>query len=279
MVILVMFDDAEQRPETFGSGGWRGVIQSVQRAAAILRALGSGSPSLGVTELAERLGLAKPTVHGLLRTLEQTGLVSQDVTTGKYFLGPGVLQLGNAYLAGSELRARSMMRAAALARQVNEVVWVAVLTGEQVMVIHHEFRPDDEVQILEVGATIPWHACALGHAIVAHLDDADVDRLLREPRRALTGRTRTSPEALRKALAAVRDKGVAVENQEANVGDAGLAAPLFDHSGGPVGSLGVVGPADRLLARGCRTTLTRAVVEVARGVSRDLGASRAAPPR
>ena len=82
------------------------MIQSVDRAARILHELGSGSPTLGVTELGARLGLAKPTVHGLLRTLEGSGLVSQDVATGRYSLGPGVLQLGNAYLAGSELRAR-----------------------------------------------------------------------------------------------------------------------------------------------------------------------------
>ena len=42
------------------------MIQSVQRAAQILAVLGSGTPRLGVTEIAERVGLAKPTVHGLL---------------------------------------------------------------------------------------------------------------------------------------------------------------------------------------------------------------------
>ena len=72
-------------------------------------------------------------MHGLFRTLEHTGLVSQDVATGRYSLGPGVLQLGNAYLAGSELRARSMLRAGALALQVNEAVWVSVLVDEAVM--------------------------------------------------------------------------------------------------------------------------------------------------
>ena len=79
------------------------MIQSVQRAAQILGVLGSGTPRLGVTEIAERVGLAKPTVHGLLRTLEADDLVAQDPETGKYSLGPGVLQLGNAYLDGSEL--------------------------------------------------------------------------------------------------------------------------------------------------------------------------------
>ena len=72
----------------------------------------------------------------------------------------------------------------------------------------------------------------------------------------------------------MRDKGFAVENQEANVGDAGLAAPVFDHSGHAVGSIGVVGPAERLLTRTARAQLSRAVVETARAVSRDLGAAR-----
>jgi DNA-binding IclR family transcriptional regulator len=254
------------------------VIQSVDRAARILHELGSGTPTLGVTELGARLGLAKPTVHGLLRTLEQGGLVSQDVATGRYSLGPRVLQLGNAYLAGSELRSRSMLRAGSLARQVDEAVWVSVLVDDAVMVVHHEFRPDDAVQILEVGATIPWHACALGHAIVAAMPEGDVDVLLAQPLRALTGRTRTTPDAVRKALGAVRDKGFAVENQEANVGDGGIAAAVFDHAGRAVGSLGVVGPAERLLARPARARLSRAVVETARAVSRDLGATRASLP-
>lgn len=260
-----------------GEAGGAQVIQSVDRAARILHELGSGSPTLGVTELGARLGLAKPTVHGLLRTLEASGLVSQDVATGRYSLGPRVLQLGNAYLAGSELRARSMLRAGALARDVNEAVWIGVLVDDVVMVVHHEFRPDDAVQILEVGATVPWHATALGHAIAAGLPDRELTALFALPRRPLTGRTKTDEGALRTALAAVRDKGVAVENQEANVGDAGIGAPILDHAGRVVGSLGVVGPAERLLQRQARTRLARAVTDTARAISRDLGASRSLP--
>src|SRR6202021_2064980 len=145
------------------------MIQSVQRAAQILGVLGSGTPRLGVTEIADRVGLAKPTVYGLLRTLEKHDLVVQDPDSGKYSLGPGVLQLGNAYLDGSELRARSLLWAEALAQRANEAGWGPALSGPQVIVLHHVFRPDNTVQILEVGAAIPWHACALGHAIVAYL--------------------------------------------------------------------------------------------------------------
>src|SRR6202034_1812673 len=197
------------------------MIQSVQRAAQILGVLGSGTPRLGVTEIAERLGLAKPTVHGLLRTLEANELVAQDPETGKYSLGPGVLQLGNAYLDGSDLRVRSLRWAESLARQATEAVWVATLSGFRVIVLHHVFRPDDTVQILEVGATIPWHACALGHAIVAHRPAPEQSRALAEDLAPLTGQTKTTRAALTHALAQVRRHGYAVEDQEATVGDAG----------------------------------------------------------
>jgi len=191
------------------------MIQSVERASRILAILGSGTPRLGVTEIAERAGLAKPTVHGLLRTLEKHDLVEQDADTGKYSLGPAVLLLGNAFLDGSELRARSLLWAESLAQRANEAVWVASLSGRRVIVLHHVFRPDNTVQILEVGAAIPWHACALGHAIVAYLPEAQRARALAGDLVPLTGRTKTTRAALSRALARVRRRGYAVEDQEA----------------------------------------------------------------
>ncbi|WP_051457835.1 IclR family transcriptional regulator [Microbispora sp. ATCC PTA-5024] len=252
------------------------MIQSVERAALILKALGSGTPRLGVTEIAERVGLAKPTVHGLLRTLAACELVVQDSDTGKYALGPAVLQLGNAYLDGSELRARSLLWADSLAQRVNEAVWVATLSGTRVIVLHHVFRPDDVVQILEVGAAIPWHACALGHAIAAH--DPRREELLSDDLPPLTGLTRTTRPALEEALAEVRRRGYAVEDQEAALGDAGVAAPVFGRDGTPAGAVGVVGPAERLLDPARRDAITLAVRETARALSRDLGAPRSISP-
>src|SRR5215469_7325014 len=250
------------------------MIQSVERAAQILGVLGSGTPRLGVTEIAGRVGLAKPTVHGLLRTLEAHDLVAQDPDTGKYSLGPGVLQLGNAYLDGSELRARSMRWAESLAQRADEAVWVATLSGSRVIVLHHVFRPDNTVQILEVGAAIPWHACALGHAIAASLPQTSCARLLTADLVPLTGRTKTTRAALSRALAQVRKLGYAIEDQEATVGDAGIAAPIVNREGTVAGAIGVVGPAERLLAAIVRDELARAVVDAARSISRDLGAGR-----
>jgi len=250
------------------------VTRAVERAAQILLALASGTPRLGVSEISELVDIPKPTVHTMLRTLERQGLVVQEAEGGKYALGPAVLQLGNAYLDGSELRARSASWAERLARQTGEAVWVGVLSGHNVVVVHHAFRPDDLVQILEVGAAVPWHACALGQAIAASLDDGARKALLAGPLPRLTGRTVTDPEALHQTLVAVRERGYAVEDQEATLGDAGLAAPVYDWSGRTVGALGLVGPVDRLLGAGPERRLADAVRTTARALSRDLGAGR-----
>jgi DNA-binding IclR family transcriptional regulator len=251
------------------------VIQSVERAAQILKALGSDAPRLGITELSERLGLAKATVYGLLRTLESEQLVEQDPETGKYRLGPALLQLGNTFLDNHELRARSLLWSESLANRANEAVKVGVLHGASILIVHHVFRPDNSVQLLEVGASIPWHACAVGKAIVASLTPQRRDELIQGDLPKLTGHTITSPAALTKELAKVDRLGYAVEDQETIIGEAGIASPVFDNRGGVAGSIGVSGPAERLIPSGPDPAILASVREVARALSRDLGAGRA----
>jgi len=250
------------------------LVQSVRRATKILQELATAGPRMGVTELAERIGVAKPTMHALLRTLEADGLVVQDPETGKYLLGPALLRLGNAYLETQELRGRSLTWADTLANRTREAVWVAILTGDRVLVVHHAFRPQGAVQILDVGASIPWSTCALGKAIVAFGPPADGERLLKAELPVLTGASISDRKKLRAQLEQVRRVGCAFEDQESALGDAGIAAPVFDRSGRVVGAMGIVGPVERLLVETAREEHALAVREVARNLSRDLGAPR-----
>ena len=259
------------------SGARRGTIQSVDRAARILKVLASGPRRLGVSEIADRLGLPRPTIHGLLQTLQAHGFVEQDRESDKYQLGAGLLHLGNSYLDLNELRGRSIVHAERLAQRTRAAVRVGVLHGPVVMVVHHVFRPDDAFQVLEVGAQLPAHASALGKAILAFGPPETVDDLTAEALPKLTRRTLTA-SALRKELAEIRERGVARERDEAVLGEASLAAPIFDHAGHAVGAIAVVGATEDLLPRAPARELVGAVTDAARGVSRELGAPRW-PPR
>lgn len=261
-------------PNATNSGSRRrGTIQSVDRSARILKALAGGPRRLGVSQLADQLGLSRPTVHGLLQTLQAHGFVEQDRDSDKYQLGAGLLHLGNSYLDHNELRARSIVHAERLAQSSGEAVRVGVLHGPSVVIVHHVFRPDAVFQVLEVGAQLPAHASALGKAMLAWAPQAAVDDLTAEPLARLTNRT-LSASGLRAELSEVREKRLARERDEAVIGESSVAAPIFDHGGHAVGAIGVAGDTQRVLPRGPARGLAAAVVEAARAISRELGAGR-----
>lgn len=216
-------------------------IQSIERAAAVLRLLTGRSLRRGVADLADELELPRGTVHGILRTLKAVGFVEQDGDSGKYQLGAALLHIGSSYLDGNELRRGAITWAEALAAQTGESVRIGTLHEHLVLIVHHVLRPEDRRHTLEVGSLLPVHATALGKALVAH--------------------------------GQVSDLGWASEVGELLPGVASIAAPVEDRNRQVVGAVGISGAIDRLCQDGSpRRELAGYVMDCARAISRDLGA-------
>jgi DNA-binding IclR family transcriptional regulator len=251
------------------------VIQSVDRAIRILLAL-QGERRLGIAELAARLELAPSTVHGIVKTLAAHNLVVQDAASGRYQLGPAVLRLGNVYLDTLELRSRAVPWSEELARRTGMAVRTGVLAADDVVIIHHEPRPDGSRQMPEIGIVIPAHASALGKAQLAFLPAA-AKSMLAAAHRSMTGETLTDADELREQLAAIARTAVAEEKDEAVLGESSLAAPIFGADGAAVGAIAVVLPTTDWPVG---ESVLDALREAARNISRELGATRwPVPPR
>jgi DNA-binding IclR family transcriptional regulator len=249
-----------------------GTIQSIERAAAILRLLSGRSRRLGVADLAGELELPKGTVHGLLRTLQAVGFVEQDAETGKYQLGPALLHMGSSYLDGNELRTRALNWSDSLAARTREAVRIGTLHESRVLIVHHVFRPDDSLQTLDVGSLLPAHATALGKALLAHHPYL-ADEMAKPGLPAFTDATIVDPERLQRELERIRQRGWASEIGELSPGQVSVAAPVIDRTGMTVGAMAIFGPPERLLAaRQPRGELVAHVRDAARAVSRELGA-------
>jgi DNA-binding IclR family transcriptional regulator len=247
------------------------VIQSVDRALRVLTAL-QGARRMSLSDLSARLELKPSTTHGIVRTLVEHGMVVQERGSSRYQLGPAVLRLGNVYLDTLELRSKAIPWAEELARRTGLAVRTGVLLIDDVVIIHHEPRPDGTRQMPEVGIVIPAHASALGKAMLAFLPD-ETERLLEKGElRSMTGETLTSPDEVRRQLEQVRATGIAREQDEAVLGENVVASPVFDSWGDVVGAIGVVmsGSADVDPAHQVR--------ETARALSRELGAQSWPPP-
>ena len=251
------------------------MIQSIDRAIRVLFAL-QGARRMTLSELASRLELPPSTVHGIVRTLVAQGMVVQEHGFGRYQLGPAVLRLGNVYLDTLELRSKAIPWAEDLARRTGYSVRTGVLLLDDVVIIHHEPRPDGSRQMPEVGIVIPAHASALGKAILAFDDKAASRMLGATPLRSMTGETVTSPIDLKEQLVEVGSTGLAREQDEAVLGECVIAGPVFDMSGAPVGAIGLVVPSANWPIDQAASDALR---DAARAISRELGAMSWPPAR
>jgi DNA-binding IclR family transcriptional regulator len=243
------------------------MIQSVDRALRILTVL-QGARRMSLGEIAAALGLPPSTVHGIIRTLLAHGMVQQERDSLRYRLGPATLRLGNVYLDTLELRSRVASWSGELARRTGFAVRTGVLLLGDVIVVHHEPRPDGTRQMPEVGIVIPAHASALGKAVLAY-DTEAAAQVLAAPRRSMTGETVTAKAALKAQLAEVRATGIAAEAEEAVLGECGLAAPLAEAGGEIAGAIGLVVPSGEWPVKPAALDALR---DTARAVSRELGA-------
>ncbi len=245
-------------------------VQSLERAAALLRALGEAGRPLSAGELAAAAGLPRPTVYRLLETLCAEGWVAQN---GRSFtIGAAVLWLAARRLEQLELRAVGRPVLEALRDRTGETVHLGVLESGQVVYVEKLESPGPLRMASMVGRIVPAHSTALGKAILAHLPRTQVDEIVRRhglPRR--TPNTITDPERLLQELAAVRARGFSVDNVENEEGIRCVGAPIFDHAGRVAGAVSVSGSVSSISLERARRELGPAVREAAEQISRAMG--------
>jgi IclR family transcriptional regulator, pca regulon regulatory protein len=224
-----------------------GLSQSLGRGLAVLSSFRPDRPLLGITELAQELGLTRSTTHRYVATLASLGYLEQDDMTRKYRLGPRVLDLGFAVLGSLELREIAAPHLRRLADSTGHTSNLAIRDDTDVILIdrvrgrpgryhHMEFS-------LHVGSRLPAYCSSTGKALIAFLPRHDLDRLLDRTELVARGpRTQTDKKALLCELDQVRRTGLAVNDEELESGLRSIAAPIRARSGDVVASVNVAVP-------------------------------------
>lgn len=246
-------------------------VRSVDRAAALLLALGESQGEVGVTELARRLGLHKSTASRLLATLEKRGLVEQDDESGKYRLGLVVIRLAEKAERTLDLRGLGMPELERLARLTHETTGLGVLDGDNVLTVAQADGPNLIAVGDWTGRTTPLHCVASGKVLLAALAEREVLWIVRRGLRAFTERTLVELEPLLEELARVRRRGYATAFGEYEDGMNGVAAPVHDARGNVVAAVYVWGPSFRVTPVRVPELATH-VRETAGAISARLGA-------
>lgn len=222
-------------------------IEAVERAADVLYAFTKADgASLGVTEIANGLGLSKAVVHRILSSLRTRGFVEVDPESRRYALGPSALALGLTYLQTIDVRevARPVLRE--LSDATGETATLSIRRGDSRLYID-QVTPDREVKMtVQLGHPYPLHAGGSSKAFLAHLPEEEIEEIVNGALQALTPDTVTNPMKLREELAQIRATGFACSFGERQSGAGSIASAVFNHEGDPIAVISVCGPAERI---------------------------------
>ena len=220
-------------------------VRSVDRAAALLLALGESQGEAGVTELARRLGLHKSTASRLLATLQKRGLVEQDDETGKYRLGLVVIRLAERAERTLDLRGIALPELERLARLTHETTGLGILDGDTMLAVAQVDGPNLIAVGDWTGRATPLHCVASGKVLLSSLAEREVLRIVRRGLVSYTERTIVELEPLLEELARIRRRGYATAIGEYELGLNAVAAPVHDARGNVIAAVDIWGPAFR----------------------------------
>jgi DNA-binding IclR family transcriptional regulator len=220
--------------------------QTVERALILLDVIGAADHSLTLTDIAQSAGIHISTCTRLLRTLEASGLVARDDAKSGYRLGRKIFTLAHALERQLDIRALARPVLQHLTDVTGEMASLAMLHGDEVMLIERSVSRNELGFLSGPGARVPLYCTSAGKVLLAHADAELVARVLSGPLPQRTPTTITTPDALRRELADVRAQGYAIDRCERENGLFGVAAPVRDVASRVIAVVSFSGPAERI---------------------------------
>jgi DNA-binding IclR family transcriptional regulator len=220
-------------------------VASVARALTLLEELRDSEQSLGVNELARRIGVNASTASRLLATLESAGMVQRENTipTRPYRLGLALVTLADRVISRLDLQSLARPILTELEESTGETATLSLPGEREAITVDSVPSRSSVVSMARLGRPSISHATAVGKVMLAF----GGGRLPRErDLLALTDSTITDRDELAAEVARVREHGYGTVFGEREVDVNAIAAPVFDRTGTLAAILGLQGPASRL---------------------------------
>jgi IclR family transcriptional regulator, pca regulon regulatory protein len=210
--------------------------QSLERGLAVLSCFTPEHPVLGITAIADKLGMSKSTTHRYASTLVALGYLEQGPASPKYRLGLRAADLGLSALSSMGLREHAHPYLEELRRRSSYTVDLAVLEGTEIRYLDRIRSVRSEQAKIDLdlrpGSTLPAYCTAMGKLLLAYLPEdeqrgriAGITEMTKRAPNTITGKS-----ALRRELAQIRDTGLAVDEEELAIGLRSVAAPIRDEA-------------------------------------------------
>ena len=247
-----------------------GRLSSVTSALLVLKVFSQAESELGISSIAQRLGLAKSTVHRLAVTLAGEGFLEQNPQNGRYRLGLSLFSLGALVRQRMDVSNQAHSLVGALRDLTQESIHLAILDETSIIYLYNMESAQAIGTRSYIGSRKPAFCTSEGRALLAFSAPEVVATVLKEELVARTPKTTTNAKALRLMLEQVRQLGYATDDEESENGMRSVAAPIRDMSGTAIAAVGLAGPIQRLTKKELRRLVPH-VVHTADAISARMG--------
>jgi len=225
-------------------------VTSLDKALLILELLIDQGRDLSITEICQKLGMMKGTVHRVLSTLVARKFIQQNIKTKMYGLGVRTLEIGMDSKRERFLRVTMAPFMTELHETCGETVNAAVWEYNGIRYIYR-LESDAMLRIsTTAGARFPGYCCATGKILLSYFSNEDIRQIygLSTSLKKYAQNTIATVDELIAEIEKVRIRKVAVDNEEALAGVYCVAAPILNAKGECVAAISISSPKNRVTA-------------------------------
>lgn len=245
-------------------------MSTIGKALDVLEIFLDHDDELSLSELADLCDLNITTTHRIVLTLVKRGYLNQKQKRQKYSLSTKFLQYSNVLGRRMKIRDIASPISDALNKMVGESVNIAILDRNEAVYIDH-IESNKSLRIFtQIGNRVPLYCTGVGKVFLAYMGDEELEKALNSngllPH---TPKTVTDIKRLKRELEKVKQEGIAIDDEEMEIGVKCIASPVKNSTGGVIAALSVSGPSARLsnkrindiepLVKSCSLEISRAM--------------------
>lgn len=243
-------------------------VESLARGLEVITAFDAAHAALTIAQVAERTGLARPTAHRLLLTLEELGYVVNS--SHGYMLTPKVVDLGLAYVSSRGVQRIAQPHMEALVAATDQSASLTQLSGSDIIYVVRVEVP----KIISVGVTIggrlPAIGTSMGQVLLSELEEDQLDMAISTPSLSrFTPRVVYERHEISTMLADIRKRGWSLNDEVLHYGVRSIAAPVRNGAGVVVAALGMAVHATEVTSEQLTTFHLPLLLEASRKISAD----------
>ncbi|MDR7071372.1 IclR family transcriptional regulator [Fictibacillus barbaricus] len=244
------------------------MISSVQKMTRILNCFTKNEPALGNLQIAEKLQMNPSTVHHIVRTLCQEGILIQD-SQKKYRLGWKLLEWSNHVMYQQDINTDALPLCEGLVRRFNTTVHIGMFDSGEVRFVLRAASKDSVPVPTFIGDTLPAYCSSTGKVLLA-FNPSLIKPTIAKGLLQRADNTITCVEKLKEEMNTIRSNGYAISNNENEMGLYGIAAPIKSYTGQTIAALNMVGPVGYMMGQNTQSMIYH-VVKTAEAISKELG--------